>query len=278
MGNQIISYGILFNILNMIYTTICVSLSIYLIIICINLSNSLSPQSDDIINDLPFTVNLGTNTLLSTNNSDTLSNLVNCYNFLGKWAICVVVNQTISFLYSVHSILKTKYQRLVVHSLLAKIISTIIYICNYIGGWLIIGYAISYADNSDIDNTAYQVYSTIYIYMLSVNVIIICIYVCTIGVICYIFCHTEQTYNVDGADATTIGQNTVIKKFSEWMGIDDIDTKCAICMDEYKRDDKITKMHCGHYYHTECINEWLTKSAICPYCKQQLKVGVDLTV
>ena len=52
------------------------------------------------------------------------------------------------------------------------------------------------------------------------------------------------------------------------------DTKsmCLIC-----RDDTNMKVSCNHYYHEECINEWLKKSnnELCPYCRKQLELKIS---
>ena len=39
---------------------------------------------------------------------------------------------------------------------------------------------------------------------------------------------------------------------------------CLIC-----RDDTNMKVSCDHYYHEECINEWLkiSDNVLCPYCR-----------
>ena len=45
---------------------------------------------------------------------------------------------------------------------------------------------------------------------------------------------------------------------------------CLIC------DDTNMKISCNHYYHEECINEWLKKSEFeCPYCRKQLELKIN---
>ena len=44
--------------------------------------------------------------------------------------------------------------------------------------------------------------------------------------------------------------------------------ECSICLDEITDADcKILK--CGHKYHEECINDWLTRDKTCPYCRSE---------
>ncbi|KAG1459813.1 hypothetical protein G6F46_006018 [Rhizopus delemar] len=43
---------------------------------------------------------------------------------------------------------------------------------------------------------------------------------------------------------------------------------CVICLDEFNMGEEVRKLPCGHEFHTECIDPWLTvKSASCPLCK-----------
>ena len=63
-----------------------------------------------------------------------------------------------------------------------------------------------------------------------------------------------------------------IKKSDKHVNIQEDNTKsmCLIC-----RDDTNMKVSCDHYYHEECINEWLKKSnnELCPYCRKQLEIN-----
>ena len=49
----------------------------------------------------------------------------------------------------------------------------------------------------------------------------------------------------------------------------DID-KCIICMEEFKRREKVKALPCGHIFHHNCIKEWLLKEKTCPFCKSEI--------
>ncbi|KAL2520928.1 RING/U-box superfamily protein [Forsythia ovata] len=42
---------------------------------------------------------------------------------------------------------------------------------------------------------------------------------------------------------------------------------CCICQEEYKDEDDLGKLECGHDFHKECIKQWLMHKNICPICK-----------
>ncbi|KAI8082939.1 uncharacterized protein BX664DRAFT_339444 [Halteromyces radiatus] len=50
---------------------------------------------------------------------------------------------------------------------------------------------------------------------------------------------------------------------------------CVICLDDFALGESVRKLPCGHEYHCECIDPWLTiKSASCPLCKHDCSMDV----
>lgn len=47
---------------------------------------------------------------------------------------------------------------------------------------------------------------------------------------------------------------------------EDLQNECAICLEQFNAGDAIKIMDCGHYYHQECIDEWLEKGGDCAKC------------
>ena len=47
---------------------------------------------------------------------------------------------------------------------------------------------------------------------------------------------------------------------------------CAICMGEFDEHAEVTPLPCNikHYFHTDCIAQWLKTRPECPICRGQL--------
>ncbi len=79
------------------------------------------------------------------------------------------------------------------------------------------------------------------------------------------------------ADKEVVKEKTYVEKISE-MAKEFLDASpsCIICMEDYELQDEIRKLGCGHFYHHACIDTWLERSRICPYCRQPIADAHDL--
>lgn len=51
--------------------------------------------------------------------------------------------------------------------------------------------------------------------------------------------------------------------------------QCNICMDEYKQNDKVIGLFCKHYFHKDCIKNWLCNERVtCPICRTDIRETV----
>jgi hypothetical protein len=44
---------------------------------------------------------------------------------------------------------------------------------------------------------------------------------------------------------------------------------CSICLETFLVGNMVSSLHCGHFFHPSCIRVWLSRSKLCPLCKQQ---------
>ncbi|RMX70487.1 hypothetical protein DD238_000428 [Peronospora effusa] len=49
-------------------------------------------------------------------------------------------------------------------------------------------------------------------------------------------------------------------------------TVCAVCCDEFQTEEEVRALPCLHFYHRECIDQWLMHHRQCPICKHIVAV------
>ncbi|KAG0252975.1 hypothetical protein BG011_006627 [Mortierella polycephala] len=49
------------------------------------------------------------------------------------------------------------------------------------------------------------------------------------------------------------------------------DAICAICLCDYEDEEELRKMKCLHYFHKDCVDEWLRLHCNCPLCKRDIE-------
>ena len=50
------------------------------------------------------------------------------------------------------------------------------------------------------------------------------------------------------------------------------DNKCVVCQYEFKNGENVTKLDCGHIFHTDCVDTWLSKNKVCPMCHKEIQI------
>ena len=43
--------------------------------------------------------------------------------------------------------------------------------------------------------------------------------------------------------------------------------KCLICLEAFNKDEEVISLLCEHFYHCNCINNWLKIRPTCPMCR-----------
>lgn len=53
------------------------------------------------------------------------------------------------------------------------------------------------------------------------------------------------------------------------------DEKCPVCIERFCKDDMCKKLpSCPHFFHAECIDEWLLRKSDCPVCRAEVEVEI----
>jgi len=49
----------------------------------------------------------------------------------------------------------------------------------------------------------------------------------------------------------------------------DDNCQCIICMENFTETELVKQLPCGHIFHEDCIDHWLTQQKNCPFCKAE---------
>jgi hypothetical protein len=55
------------------------------------------------------------------------------------------------------------------------------------------------------------------------------------------------------------------------LKLNDSTTQCIICLSNFKIGEKIRYLKCNHFFHKDCIDNWLQLQKKCPTCNQEIK-------
>lgn len=44
---------------------------------------------------------------------------------------------------------------------------------------------------------------------------------------------------------------------------------CAICLESYQVGELLTSLRCNHFFHVECLKDWMQRSTQCPLCRHE---------
>lgn len=78
----------------------------------------------------------------------------------------------------------------------------------------------------------------------------------------------ESNFVVDSEDDDARGPND---------GLEEEET-CPICLVEYADGDEIRTLSCGHDFHRDCVDEWLSGHTSCPGCRQNFSNSTSDTI
>jgi len=48
----------------------------------------------------------------------------------------------------------------------------------------------------------------------------------------------------------------------------DAQSQCMVCLADFTEGETLRQLNCDHLFHAPCVDEWLSRSAVCPICKQ----------
>ena len=60
------------------------------------------------------------------------------------------------------------------------------------------------------------------------------------------------------------------KDMAEGKDENHTEVKCLVCQFTYEDGDELRKLRCGHCFHRECIDEWLSSKDTCAFCLKSI--------
>ena len=55
----------------------------------------------------------------------------------------------------------------------------------------------------------------------------------------------------------------------------DSNESCSICMEKFKKGEKLIKVDCNHEFHSRCLKLWLTNHKTCPVCRFDIHIRFE---
>lgn len=81
----------------------------------------------------------------------------------------------------------------------------------------------------------------------------------------------ESNFVIDSEDDNAGGTNDASHHnqggTTGLQGLEEEET-CPICLVEYEDGDEVRTLSCGHLFHKDCIDQWLSEHTSCPGCRQ----------
>ncbi|KAA3682437.1 uncharacterized protein DEA37_0007592 [Paragonimus westermani] len=50
--------------------------------------------------------------------------------------------------------------------------------------------------------------------------------------------------------------------------------ECEVCLTEYRNNDQLRHLPCGHAFHSKCVDVWFAQSSTCPKCRAGVRTGL----
>jgi hypothetical protein len=63
------------------------------------------------------------------------------------------------------------------------------------------------------------------------------------------------------------------EKIADPAELGDSNSKCSICLEDFKAGAKVVHLPCNHVFDADCVAQWLQVSRTCPICKLDIRQG-----
>ncbi|KAK9672459.1 hypothetical protein RND81_12G102200 [Saponaria officinalis] len=89
-----------------------------------------------------------------------------------------------------------------------------------------------------------------------------------IGLLCIISCINSACHNNDSdSESSTVTLRPKMAYSSKSMPKGEDERRCPICLSDYEEGDFVEFLDCLHFFHSDCVDQWLPLSHTCPVCR-----------
>ncbi len=78
--------------------------------------------------------------------------------------------------------------------------------------------------------------------------------------------HLEQSNEV-----TNRTLNVIKREFNKEL---DSEYGCMICQENFEEGDELAELACQHKFHYNCLDEWIKRRTVCPFCEADIPTSV----
>lgn len=82
----------------------------------------------------------------------------------------------------------------------------------------------------------------------------------------------HQGLDSQTVEANTLAMTLAAKPSSESPGdsVDAAPRQCMVCLEDFQAGDRLRVLPCFHRYHSGCVDNWFSRSRLCPVCKHDV--------
>ena len=84
----------------------------------------------------------------------------------------------------------------------------------------------------------------------------------------------------EGFENREVNPNDILNKFAVTKlkninSLNDDSKNCIICLEDFKKNDKVIYLPCIHFFHEMCIKNWIKEKQFCPVCKLEINNNLN---
>ena len=101
-----------------------------------------------------------------------------------------------------------------------------------------------------------------------------------ICMLCLTYGQTNAEQRREGFENREVNPNDILNKFAVTKlkninSLNDDSKNCIICLEDFKKNDKVIYLPCIHFFHEMCIKNWIKEKQFCPVCKLEINNNLN---